>query len=99
MIALIFDDYTLSPNPHHFAYMPTFDTTECQLEKRDERVLRQQMNTHNMSFSVPNGPRPRMRRHPHLNPRQFATDDHTSSLVFCVYMTIPFFSPHVNHPL
>ena len=34
MIVLFFDDYNLSHNPHHFAYMPTFDTAECQQEKK-----------------------------------------------------------------
>ena len=91
MIVLIFDDWTLSHNPHHFAYMPTFDTTECQLEKRDERVLRQQTNTHDMSFSVPNGQRPRMRQLFHLRSKTVCNEwSHTHTCSFVC--TLPFLS-------
>ena len=46
LIMFDFDDYTLSHNPHQFAYMPTFDTIECQPGKRDASVLPLPKNTH-----------------------------------------------------
>ena len=92
MIVFDFDDYTLSHNPHQFAYMPTFDTIECQLEKRDACVATTEEHTLQVLL-MPNGQRPRTRRHTHPHFWQFASDDHIGKLVSYEYITIGFSFP------
>ena len=93
MIVFDFDDYTLSHNPHQFAYMPTFDTIECQLEKKRCKCVATTEEHTLQVLLMPYGQRPRTRRHIHSHFWQFASDDHIGKLVSCEYITIGFSFP------